>query len=71
MGRDRKDLLRRSAALHLPDRTLRCHHMSDPDRDLQGLIVDGARRPETCAEVLVEIILFLAAVAAVVYVWDW
>lgn len=45
--------------------------MSDPDRDLQGLIVDGARRPETCAEVLVEIILFLAAVAAVVYVWDW
>lgn len=45
--------------------------MSD-DRDrLQGLIVDGARRPETCAEVLVEIILFLAAVAAAVYVWDW
>lgn len=43
--------------------------MNDPDKPYG--IVDGARRTETCAEVLVEIILFLAAIAAAVYVWDW
>jgi hypothetical protein len=47
--------------------------MTGPDdRDrLQGLLIDGARRPETFAEVVVEIILFLVAVAAAVYCWDW